>query len=58
MKVSEMIKILSHYPDSMEIIITDGFQGNFYRGEYSITEFEDVDGQVYVDIGIGGQLED
>ena len=56
MKVSEMIKILSHYPDSMEIIITDGFQGNCYSGEYSITEFEDIDGQVYVDIGIGGQL--
>ena len=53
-----MIKILSQYPDSMEIIITDGFQGNCYCGEYSITEFEDIDGQVYVDIGIGGQLED
>lgn len=58
MKVSEMIKILSQYPDSMEIIITDGFQGNCYCGEYSITEFEDIDGQVYVDIGVGGQLED
>jgi len=57
MKVSEMIKILSDYPDSMEVLITDGFQGNCYRGEYSITEFEDVNGKVYVDIGIGGLLE-
>lgn len=57
MKVSEMIKLLSQYPDSMEVLVTDGFQGNCYRGEYGLKEFIDIDGKVYVDIGVGGLLE-
>ena len=53
MKVRELIELLRMYPGDMEVLITDGFYGVFYRGEYEVKEFEGS-----VDIGIGGCRED
>lgn len=49
MKVSEMITELSKFSPDAEVLITDGFKGVFYRGNFEITEYEGC-----ADIGIGG----
>ena len=53
MKVRELIELLRMYPGDMEVLITDGFYGVFYRGEYEVKEFDGC-----VDIGVGGCRED
>lgn len=49
MKVGELIEKLQQFPASAIVLITDGHDGRFYRGQYSVEMFEDC-----VDIGIGG----
>jgi hypothetical protein len=39
---------------NVEVLVTNGFECECYRGEYAVEIFEDVDGSRYVDIGIGG----
>lgn len=53
MLVGELIDKLKKFSPEMEVLITDGYNFRFYKGEYSITEFND-NGTTYVDIGIGG----
>lgn len=61
MKISELIAKLQAKQDKLgdvEVLITDGFQANCYRGDYEIIEWSDDDGKMCVDIGIGGCLEE
>lgn len=53
MTVSELIGQLEKFDHKLEVLITDGYNCMFYKGEYTITEFND-NGTTYVDIGIGG----
>lgn len=57
MTVQELINALKKFNPDTEVLITDGEMVNCYRGDYYIGEFEDIDGKRYVDIGIGGCLE-
>ena len=54
MKVSKMIEILQSFPQDSEVMISDGYNFEFYSGEYDIKLWEDEDGVQCVDIGIGG----
>lgn len=54
MTVEELIKHLEVFPKDWEVLITDGFKCNFYKGEYEILPWEDDNGKMCVDIGIGG----
>ncbi len=49
MTVAELIQKLNQFPQDMEVKITDGFNLNFYGGDFTVEVFED-----FVDIGIGG----
>ena len=56
MLVKELIEELSKYNQDLEVLevlITDGYDCNFYRGEYTVTLFKDD--CEYVDIGVGGK---
>ena len=54
MKVSKMIEILQSFPQDLEVMISNGYDLEFYSGEYDIQLWEDEDGTEVVDIGIGG----
>lgn len=54
MKVSKMIEILQSFPQDLEVMISNGYDLEFYSGEYDIQLWEDEDGVESVDIGIGG----
>lgn len=41
----------------VEVLITDGFLANCYRGDYDIVAWDEDNGQMCIDIGIGGCLE-
>ena len=56
MLVKDLIEKLSQYDPELEVLVTDGYDGNFYRGEYSVTLFKDD--CEYVDIGVGGCREE
>lgn len=59
MKVSEMIHKLSLYQQTLgdvEVLITDGYRAQCYRGDYEIEPWDD-NGSWTIDIGIGGCLE-
>jgi len=50
---------LAKYSPDLEVLISDGIIGNFYKGVYSFQEYTDLDSKKYLDIGIGGtQVED
>ena len=53
MTVIELIEALAKFPHDAEVLITDGWDSVFYKGDYTITEFEGC-----VDIGVGGCKED
>lgn len=58
MKISEMIRQLEKYQAELgdvEVLVTDGFNAECYRGNYEIVKWweDDLD-QWCVDIGIGG----
>lgn len=60
MTVDEMIAKLSQLRDvyrNVEVLITDGFLANCYRGQYEINAWDEDNGQMCIDIGIGGCLE-
>jgi hypothetical protein len=60
MKLSSMISELTQLKAELgdvEVLISDGFRGYFYSGNYRIVRF-DTENQVYADIGIGGCLDD
>ena len=57
MNVGEMIEHLKKFDPSLEILITDGYNYTFYKGDYSLSEFTD-NGVTFVDIGDGGCLEE
>jgi hypothetical protein len=50
MKVKQLISELKKYPQDAEVIITDGYRMQFYKGDFQVTLFE----KNKVDIGIGG----
>lgn len=61
MKVSTMISELQYLKDKLgdvEVLISDGFRGYMYSGNYKITRWDNSDGTPFVDIGIGHCLED
>ena len=54
MTVAEMIEKLQKFPQDLEVVITDGFRGEFFEGDFEVQLFDDLDGTQLVDIGIGG----
>ena len=57
MRVSELIAHLERYQAELgdvEVLITDGFNAECYRGDYDIEPWQDDDGKWCIDIGIGG----
>jgi hypothetical protein len=55
MKVKELVKILSKFDPELEVTITDGYEVRCYHTNgIVIDQFEDLDGSVCVDVGIGG----
>lgn len=55
MKVGELIDILSSFSKEQEVTITDGYKPSFYKLDDAIfSNFEEDDGSISVDIGIGG----
>lgn len=58
MTVAEWIEKLKEFPQDLEVKITDGYEANFYQGDFTIELFEDLDGSFFVDIGIGGLMVD
>ena len=60
MKTSELIaklsKIMAESGD-LEVLVTDGFNAQCYRGNYEVVKWQEDDGQWCVDIGIGGCAE-
>lgn len=57
MNVGELKAALAAYPDDYEVLVTDGFQCQCYRGDFMVELFVDCDGYSFVDIGIGGCAE-
>jgi hypothetical protein len=53
MIVSELIQKLQQLDPNKEVIITDGYECNCYRGDFTVVEFDDTYDS-FVDIGIGG----
>lgn len=58
MNVGELRAKLAAFSDDTEVLITDGYRCHFYRGDFTVEEFEPTDGQYVCDIGIGGCEED
>ena len=61
MRITEMIERLSALRTELgdvEVLVTDGFNAECYRGSYEIIKWQDDDGVMTVDIGIGGCKEE
>lgn len=57
--VEHFIQKLDKMPKNMEISFTDGFECRCYHSKnIEIKEFVEVNGAKFVDIGIGGNLEE
>lgn len=57
MNLSSMISELQQMKDALgdaEVLISDGWAGLHYRGNYRIVRWNDENGTPCVDIGIGG----
>lgn len=57
MKVLELISALQAVLDEhgdAEVTVTDGYNSRFYRGTYTVSRFQEDDGEWTVDLGIGG----
>ncbi len=51
----KLIEILSKFPPEYPVYITDGFECKVYSLDHSeILPFEDDDGIMTIDIGVGG----
>lgn len=60
MRLAEMIQHLQALHTELgdvEVLVTDGHQAQCYRGAYEIREWQEDNGVITVDIGIGGCLE-
>jgi hypothetical protein len=51
--ISKLQKLQSEIGDT-QVLVTDGFDAVCYRGDYEIAKWQDDDGRMVVDIGIGG----
>lgn len=49
MTVDDFIKKLAKYPSDMKVVVTDGFEGRSYSGDFVFKIYENT-----LDIGIGG----
>ena len=61
MRITEMIERLTALRTELgdvEVLVTDGFNAECYRGNYEIIKWQDDDGTMTVDIGIGGCREE
>ena len=58
MTVGELKDKLNQFTDDTEVLITDGYLLNCYRGAYLVVEYTDMEGAVFCDIGIGHCLEE
>lgn len=59
MQLSSMISQLQQMKDKLgdvEVLISDGWAARYYRGNFRISRWDD--GLPFVDIGIGGCLEE
>lgn len=57
MKVSTMISELQYLKDRLgdvDVLISDGWRGYWYSGNYRIARWDNEDGEPLIDIGIGG----
>ena len=54
MQVSDLIALLSAFPDDLEVTVTDGYQGKTYSGAFEVKLFNEGNGKFAVDIGVGG----
>lgn len=57
MRITEMIERLGALYEELgdvEVLITDGFDAQCYKGSYEIRKWKEDDGTMTVDIGIGG----
>lgn len=56
MKVHELIELLQRRSNNqdLEVNIVDGYKAVVYSGNFAIEVFEDFNGKVTLDIGIGG----
>lgn len=55
MKVKELIAQLKKFNPELEVTITDGYEHATYSTNHvEVAEFEDIDGSISLDIGIGG----
>jgi len=55
MKVKEFIKELQKFDSELEVILTDGYNCIVYTTKnIEFQKFEDDFGEVFLDIGIGG----
>ena len=52
----EKLEMMYREVGDVEVLITDGFEGQGYRGSFLIKRW-DEDGKSFVDIGIGGMKE-
>lgn len=61
MRITEMIERLTALRTELgdvEVLVTDGFNAECYRGNYEIIKWQEDDGTMTVDIGIGGCREE
>ena len=57
MRTTEMIAELQALVDEhgdCELLVTDGYQAECYRGDFATELFVDCNGYKFIDIGIGG----
>lgn len=54
MTVADFIAKLQQFPQDVEVQITDGYNFKFYKGDFSTDLFKGDDGEIFLDIGIGG----
>jgi hypothetical protein len=52
--INQLQKLYEEVGEDVEVLITDGFQAGCYRGDFAVEVYEDIDGTIYADIGIGG----
>jgi hypothetical protein len=60
MKLNEFILKLEKFKEAhgdLEVLITDGYKANCYKGNYEFNLYQDNNNQWCLDIGIGGLLE-
>lgn len=56
MKVHELIELLQRRSNNEDLVvkIVDGYKSVVYSGNFAVELFEDTDGTITLDIGVGG----